>query len=181
MTTIRIARSADAPRLSRLAGTTFRDTFAAGNSPEDMERYLTEVFTPEQQAAEIADPDNTILVAEHGDLPDSVELVGYAHLASEPAPGSVVGPAPLELKRLYVARAWHGRGVAQALMNAVLDAARARGAKTLWLAVWQRNPRAVAFYEKSGFTRVGERSRTLGSDVQTDWVVARPLERSPGG
>lgn len=87
-----------------------------------------------------------------------------------------MGPAPLELKRLYVARAWHGRGVAQALMNAVLDAARARGAKTLWLGVWERNPRAVAFYEKYGFTRVGEHSFILGSDVQTDWVLARPLE-----
>jgi RimJ/RimL family protein N-acetyltransferase len=60
--------------------------------------------------------------------------------------------------------------------NALLDAARARGAKTLWLGVWERNPRAVAFYEKYGFTRVGEHSFTLGSDVQTDWLFARPLE-----
>jgi ribosomal protein S18 acetylase RimI-like enzyme len=176
MTTIRTARSADAPRLSRLAATTFRDTFEAENSPEDLERYLAETFTPEQQAAEIADPENTILVAEHGYSSDNVELVGYAHLASGSVPEAVVGPAPLELKRLYVARAWHGRGVAQALMSALLDAARARGAKTLWLGVWERNPRAVAFYEKYGFTRVGEHSFTLGSDEQTDWVFVRPLE-----
>jgi diamine N-acetyltransferase len=180
MTTIRTARSADAPRLSRLAATTFRDAFQAESSPEDMERYLAEAFTTEQQAAEIADPGNTILVAEDHS-PDGVELVGYAHLGSESPPESVVGPVPLELKRLYVARAWHGRGVAQALMNAVLDAARARGAKTLWLGVWERNSRAVAFYEKHGFTRVGEHSFTLGSDVQTDWVYARPLDDVPMG
>jgi ribosomal protein S18 acetylase RimI-like enzyme len=179
MTTIRTASSADAARLSRLAATTFRDTFEAENTLEDMERYLAEAFTPEQQAAEIADPDNTILVAEHDRSSNNVELVGYAHLASESTPEAVLGPAPLELKRLYVARAWHGRGVAQALMNAVLNAARARGAKTLWLGVWERNPRAVAFYEKHGFTRVGEHSFILGSDVQTDWVLARPLEDVP--
>jgi diamine N-acetyltransferase len=179
MTTIRTASSADAPRLSRLAVTTFRDAFEAANSPEDMERYLAEAFTTEQQAAEIADPENTILVAEHGHSPDDVELVGYAHLGSASPPESVVGPAPLELKRLYVARAWHGRGVAQALMIALLDAARARRAETLWLGVWERNPRAVAFYEKHGFTRVGEHSFILGSDVQTDWVYARPLSSSP--
>jgi ribosomal protein S18 acetylase RimI-like enzyme len=104
------------------------------------------------------------------------ELVGYVHLASGPAPVTVEGPAPLELKRLYVARAWHGRGVAQALMDAALDAARARGARTLWLGVWERNPRAVAFYGKYGFTRVGEHTFLLGADPQTDWVLARPLE-----
>jgi diamine N-acetyltransferase len=176
MTTIRTASSADAARLSRLAATTFRDTFAAENAPENMERYLAEAFTPEQQAAEIADPHCTILLAEHELSSGNVELVGYAHLASESTPEAVAGPAPLELKRLYVARAWHGRGVAQALMNAVLDAARARGAKTLWLGVWERNARAVAFYEKYGFTRVGQHSFVLGSDVQIDWVLARPLE-----
>lgn len=179
MTSIRNASSADTARLSRLAAATFRDTFEAENTSEDMERYLAEAFTPERQAAEISDPDSTILVAEHHVSSDNVEFVGYAHLVSGSTPEAVEGPVPLELKRLYVARAWHGRGVAQALMNAVLDAARARGAKTLWLGVWERNPRAAAFYEKYGFTRVGEHSFVLGSDVQTDWVLARPIEDVP--
>jgi ribosomal protein S18 acetylase RimI-like enzyme len=85
----------------------------------------------------------------------------------------------LELKRLYVARACHGQGVAQALMDAALDAARARGAQTMWLGVWERNPRAVAFYRKYGFTRVGEHTFMLGTDAQTDWVLARPLRTAP--
>ena len=179
MTTIRKASTADTARLSHLAASTFRDAFEAENTSEDMERYLAEAFTPERQAAEISDPDSTILVAEDHVSSDDVEFVGYAHLVSGSAPDAVTGPAPLELKRLYVARAWHGRGVAQALMGAVLDAARARGAKTLWLGVWERNPRAVAFYEKYGFTRVGEHSFVFGSDVQTDWVLARPIEDVP--
>jgi ribosomal protein S18 acetylase RimI-like enzyme len=81
----------------------------------------------------------------------------------------------MELKRLYVIRSWHGKGVAQALMHAAFDVARARGAKTLWLGVWERNERAVAFYGKHGFTRVGEHTFVLGSDPQTDWLLARPL------
>jgi ribosomal protein S18 acetylase RimI-like enzyme len=80
---------------------------------------------------------------------------------------------PLELKRLDVARAWHGQRVAQALMDVALDAARARGARTVWLGVWERNPRAIAFYAKYGFTRVGEHTFVLGADAQTDWVLAR--------
>jgi ribosomal protein S18 acetylase RimI-like enzyme len=60
-------------------------------------------------------------------------------------------------------------------MDAALDAARARGAQTMWLGVWERNPRAVAFYSKYGFTRVGEHTFMLGADAQTDWVLARGL------
>jgi ribosomal protein S18 acetylase RimI-like enzyme len=45
----------------------------------------------------------------------------------------------------------------------------------MWLGVWERNPRAVAFYRKYGFTRVGEHTFMLGADAQTDWVLARPL------
>lgn len=179
MTTIRQASIEDAARLSRLAAITFRDTFEVGNTPEDMERYLTEAFTPHRQAAEISDPDSTILVAEHDDSSDTAEFMGYAHLVSGSSPEAVTGRSPIELKRLYVARAWHGRGVAQALMDAVLSAARARGAKTLWLGVWERNPRAAAFYEKYGFTRVGEHSFLLGTDVQADCVLARPLDDGP--
>jgi diamine N-acetyltransferase len=178
---IRQASIDDAARLSRLAAATFRDTFAAANTVEDMERYVAEAFTPERQAGEIADPDSTILVAEHSTSSEAAELVAYAHLVSGSAPAAVRGSAPIELKRLYVARAWQGRGVAQALMDAVLNAARLRGAEMLWLGVWERNPRAAAFYEKYGFTRVGEHSFVLGSDVQTDWVLVRPLRHEKTG
>jgi diamine N-acetyltransferase len=182
-TLVRAATVADAPRLSRLGATMFRETFERENTPEDMARYLAEAFTPDRQAAEITDPVGTVLVAQRGGESGDTQLVGYVHLVSGPAPAAVLGPAPLELKRLYVARAWHGQGVAQALMDAALDAARARGAQTMWLGVWERNPRAMGFYRKYGFTRVGEHTFMLGADAQTDWVLARPLGTvsSPSG
>ena len=176
---VRPATVADSAGLSQLGATTFRETFEGENTPEDMARYLAEAFTPERQAAEITDPAGTVLLAEHRDTSGDVALVGYAHLVSGPAPEAVRGPAPLELKRFYVARAWHGQRIAQALMDAALDAAVARGARTLWLGVWERNPRAVAFYAKYGFTRVGEHTFVLGADAQTDWLLARPLGTAP--
>ena len=172
---IRPAVLADADALSHLGASTFRETFRADNTPEDMDRYVAEAFSPEQQAAEIADPSGTVLVAEHSDDSGATELVGYAHVVTGSVPAAILGPAPLELKRLYVARAWHGRSVAQALMDAAIAAARARGAQTLWLGVWERNARAARFYAKYGFTRVGEHTFMLGSDSQTDWLLSRPL------
>ena len=177
--TIRTAAISDAARLSQFGATTFRETFERENTPEDMARYLAEAFTPERQAAEISDPASTVLLAECPGTTGDMELVGYVHLVSGPAPAAVQGPAPLELKRFYVARAWHGQGIAQALMDAALGAARGRGAQTLWLGVWERNPRAVAFYRKYGFMRVGEHTFMLGADAQTDWLLARPVAPTP--
>ena len=158
---------------------TFGETFDGENTPENMVRYVSEAFTPERQAAEIADHAGTVLLAERPASSGDMELVGYVHLLSGPAPAAVQGPAPLELKRLYVARTWHGQGVAQALVEAAFEAARARGAQTLWLGVWELNPRAIAFYVKYGFTRVGEHTFLLGADPQTDWVLALPLSDTP--
>ena len=170
---IRRAGADDAARLSAFAAATFRDTFGADNTPEDMARYLTETYSPEIQAAEIAEPAAIVLLAEQPGLTGAAELVGYAHLIRGAAPDAVTGPDPMELKRLYVGQAWHGRGIAAALMAAALGAARQAGARTLWLGVWERNPRAVAFYAKHGFQRVGEHTFRLGTDLQTDWLLAR--------
>jgi ribosomal protein S18 acetylase RimI-like enzyme len=177
---IRRASIADAPVLSRLGATTFRETFEADNTPEDMSQYIGEAFTPARQTAEITDPVAIVLVAETAAEPAPPELIGYAHLVEGPAPEAVTGHRPMELKRIYVARAWHGRRVAHALMEAVLDAARRHGAQTLWLGVWERNPRAVAFYRKYGFTRVGQQTFLLGSDAQTDWLFVRSLGEAAG-
>ena len=177
-TRIRLARVADAERLSAFAAAAFRETFAAENTPEDIARYVADAFTPQCQAAEIVDPASTVLLAERPTPRGEAELQGYAQLFLGPTPDAVRGAQPIELKRLYVARASQGQGVAQALMDEALDAARVRGAGTVWLGVWERNPRAFAFYRKVGFERVGEHTFVLGSDVQTDWVLARSLVAS---
>lgn len=174
---IRAARPNDAARLSAFAAATFLEAFADGNDPDDMASYIADAFTPERQAAEIADPGGIVLLAEAGDGAYADELVGYAHVRSgRPAEAVADRPAPIELKRLYVARAWRGRAVAQALMDAVLEFARERGARTLWLGVWKQNERALAFYGKYGFSHAGEHDFVLGSDVQTDWILARPVD-----
>jgi multidrug efflux pump subunit AcrB len=87
----------------------------------------------------------------------------------------VVGSDPIELQRLYVDRSALGRGVGAALMRASLDTARLSGHRTLWLGVWERNTRAISFYEQWQFATVGKHKFSLGSDNQTDLIMARPV------
>ena len=168
--TIRPARESDAAALAALAERTFRDAFGAWNAAEDMDLHCARAYTPARQATEIADPQVATVVVEHAG-----ELVGYAQLRRRASP-AVAETAAVEVLRLYVLQAWHGTGVAHELMRDALERAAAMGAKAIWLGVWEHNPRAIRFYEKHGFTIVGEQPFVLGKDPQRDLVMVRPLQ-----
>jgi GNAT superfamily N-acetyltransferase len=168
--TIRLGTAADAALLAALARDTFFDTFASTNDESDMALHLERTYGVAQQTAELTDPSITTLLVDEGG-----SAAAYAQLRAGHVPDCVPGTAPIELWRFYVQRGWHGRGIAQALMARVVAEAADRGAKTLWLGVWEHNHRARAFYGKCGFTDVGEHVFLFGTDPQTDRVMARPL------
>jgi len=174
--TVRRGTIEDAAQLAELAESTFRDAFEADNRAEDIELYLSQSYGVVQQSAELEDAAITTLLAFVDHL-----LAGYAQIRPGRPPECVPSPDSLELWRFYVAAPWHGRGVAPALMAAVIDEASARGADTLWLGVWERNQRAQAFYRKSGFSDVGAQVFVLGNDEQTDRVMALSLTQPHPG
>jgi ribosomal protein S18 acetylase RimI-like enzyme len=102
-------------------------------------------------------------------------LAGMAYVIDRSPNDVVSGNHLVELQRFYVDTPWHGRGVAHALMEAVIGTSKALGGDVLWLGVWERNARAIAFYRKQGFERVGAKTFRLGADVQTDDVMCRAL------
>ena len=167
---IRPAVAADAAALAELAERTFNETFAADNRPEDIELHAAQAYGESQQQREILDPEiATLMVEVEG------QLAGFAQLRSGTPPECVAGDDPVELWRFYIAREWHGQGIAQTLMQRVESDASARGGRTLWLGVWERNERAKAFYNKNGFTRVGSHVYLVGTDAQTDFILTRPV------
>lgn len=170
MPIIRKAVPADSKALSELAESTFRATFSATNSAEQMALHSRSSYGERIQAAEIADPGVVTLLAE-----DRGCLIGYAQLRWSEVPGCVSAQHPAEIQRLYVAEEWHGKGVAQALMNACIAELQKHGADAAWLGVWEHNPRAISFYRKFGFVEVGDHTFHLGSELQRDVVMVRSL------
>jgi ribosomal protein S18 acetylase RimI-like enzyme len=172
LTKMRRADRGDAKRLSAIAEETFRATFSAHNTPEDIDLHCRNNYGEEIQASEIADPDTVVLIGEQDET-----LVGYAQLRWRKAPSCVVAKTPGEIQRLYVLSDAHGKGVADDLMNACIDELTRRRSDVAWLGVWERNPRAIAFYRKFGFVEVGEHVFLLGRDRQRDIVMARPVRQ----
>jgi ribosomal protein S18 acetylase RimI-like enzyme len=167
---IRRATIEDAKLLSELGAQTFVEAFAEDNTPEDMAAYLAASFNLEQLTTELTDPLSIFFVAEvDGDA------AGYAKIHSGKVLAGVSDQKSVELVRLYVSQKWLGCGVGQALMQKCIDEAREMGFQIIWLGVWERNQRALAFYRKFHFHEVGEHNFQLGSDMQRDILMQREV------
>jgi ribosomal protein S18 acetylase RimI-like enzyme len=135
-----------------------------------MRAYVARSFNEGKITQELAAEGSTYFVAESQDA-----IAGYARTATGDVPPGVTGERPIELVRLYVDQPFHGTGLAHRLLQACIDDAKAHGHDSMHLGVWERNPRAQAFYDKWGFRKVGEQRFDLGGDIQTDWVMELAL------
>lgn len=172
MTPITIHRVAtdDTDRLQQIGRQTFYETFAAVNSPENMARYLEESFAAEKLAAELQNPNTAFYFALHAE-----KVIGYLKLNEDRAQTEIQEGRALEIERIYVAQAFHGRQVGQLLFEQALKVARQNTSDYIWLGVWEENRRAVAFYKKNGFIPFGTHIFTLGTAQQTDLMMKLEL------
>lgn len=166
--TYRDATPADLPAVDALFRDSFVATFGDLYAPADLAEFLGG-FTPEAWAAELAQPDLAIHLAE-----EDVALIGFAKIADPTLPVEPAGPA-LELRQLYLAEAAKGRGVANALMTWVTDQARARDAGELFLSVYVDNHRAKAFYARYGFEDIGKYEFPVGKQLDEDRLMRLAL------
>lgn len=164
--TIRPGSVADAAELAAFAARTFEETYAAGNNADDLRAHLANSYGLAQQAAELADPLVSTILARVNE-----ELVAYAQVRQNTPPLCVTHAAAVELHRLYVDQRAHGSGLASRLIQAVRRAAAEMQGRHVWLSVWERNPRAIAFYKKEKFADVGSTFYMVGPDKQVDRVL----------
>lgn len=167
---LRFATPDDAAALSALAARSFRDAFGADNSAEDMQQFLSTSLTLATTQQELADSSKIFLIVER----DS--LLGYAMLSMATSEACITADPSMEIERIYVDDAAVGTGVGKALMQACIEQAANHDCQTIWLGVWEKNQRAIRFYERWHFEIVGKRKFQLGSDPQNDLLMSRPVD-----
>ena len=166
--TYRDATRADAATLDRLFDTVFCDTFAHLYRPEDLDAFLSS-FGIADWEAQLDDPAFACRIAEADG-----EAAGYAKLGPLKLPLEENSPALL-LDQLYILRAYHGVGIAHALMDWTLEEARRRGATRLYLTVFVENHRARRFYDRYGFEAVGRYDFMVGNHADEDVIMRKIL------
>ncbi len=171
MSNIRKAIPEDAASLAALAERTFRETFGSSNTAQDMDQHCSQTYSVQIQKREILHPNIDTFVCEFEN-----ELIAFAQLFWQEAPSCVQAIKPVEIRRFYLDSAWHGQGIADALMNQVLEHVTSKHADQIWLGVWEHNPKAQRFYQKMGFLEVGDHVFQLGSDPQRDLILSRKVQ-----
>lgn len=163
---IRYANENDSELLANLGHQTFYETFAEHNTPENIASYLSVAFSVEKQSSELKDANAIFLIAEMGG-----KTVGYAKLRANRAYDFITGENPIEMERIYSLKDYIGKGIGASLMQASIKEAKDKGFDCLWLGVWENNERAILFYEKWGFNKVGSHVFMLGKDPQNDFIM----------
>jgi ribosomal protein S18 acetylase RimI-like enzyme len=145
---VRLAQPADAAPLAELAS------------------LLGQSQTDEQFAHDIARYPKGFFVADINS-----KVVAYMVLRKEHAPTSLHVHAPVQLWRMYVAPALHGKGVAAGLMEQAMASALDWGHDAIWLGTAEDNVRAIAFYSKHGFKPLGLAQVHGGHDAHEDLIM----------
>jgi ribosomal protein S18 acetylase RimI-like enzyme len=170
---IRRATEADAAALAKVGAALFAQTYADSIPGDELASHLAQDFGEELQLREIRDPNISSFLVERDRM-----VLGFAQLRHAPL---ILGAGPAaegELWRIYLDRSLHGSGVAHRLLAELGEAARSAGASGVWLAVWERNERAISFYKKHGFERVGRQDFHVGGEVHCDLVLRGPANAS---
>lgn len=168
---IRYGTITDAKMIAELGAKTFADTFAEDNPPENLTLYLERSFSVEIQTRELSDPTVVYLIVEIEENP-----VGYAKLNLNYDHNAQANPKTLEIERIYSIKELIGKGAGKELMNACIAEAKQRSCESIWLGVWEKNPRAIVFYKQWGFVEIGTHTFNLGDDPQRDFIMELRLD-----
>jgi ribosomal protein S18 acetylase RimI-like enzyme len=160
----------DLAQLQKIGISTFSETFAEHNSKEDLEKYLKESFAADKLIAELENPDAAFYFAEVDDT-----VIGYLKINFGDAQTELKDNKSVEIERIYVLQAYHGKKIGQLLFNKAIEIAKEHQAHYVWLGVWEENHRALQFYKKNGFVQFDTHIFKLGNDEQTDIMMKLAL------
>ena len=172
MNTIEIKKAtvSDLETIQNISIQTFKETFAAVNTPENMAYYVKESFNSEQLMTELNNANSQFYV-----VYSNAEVVGYLKVNFGEAQTESFKDNALEVQRIYVLQNFHGKNIGQLLLDEVKKIAKSSGVDCVWLGVWEENHRAIRFYTKNGFVLFDKHVFMMGNDEQTDLLMQSQL------
>jgi ribosomal-protein-alanine N-acetyltransferase len=144
----------------------------AGIMALEQASFPTDAWSEAMMRDELASPHSHYLVLEQPEQPEAPlpgqpgRIVGYAGLRAP------IGARDADIQTIAIAEAARGRGYGRRLLTALLDEARRRDVREVFLEVRADNPVAEALYLSAGFRGVGRRPRYYQPD-DVDAVVMR--------
>ena len=160
----------DIDQLQYIGRETFSETFSSSNTEENMSKYLDEGFSHEKLMDEVSNLGSEFYFALFKN-----KVIGYLKINFGASQTELKDEEALEIERIYVLRAFHGKKVGQMLYEKALEIAKQKKTPYVWLGVWEENHRAIRFYQKNGFVAFDKHIFKLGDDEQIDVMMKLEL------
>lgn len=157
--------------LKELSIKTFTNAFARFNTAGNMQQYIDNNLSTARLLKEMNTAGSAFYFAEKNG-----QICGYLKLNTGEAQTDLkTHNNTLEIERIYILHEFQNQKIGQFLFDQSLEIAKKSGKKTLWLAVWEHNPGAIAFYKRNSLTEFGSHQFKLGDDLQTDILMKREV------
>ncbi len=146
------------------------ETYGEMNTPENMEKYLQSQFSDDKIMEELQSQHARFFLAYLDDIP-----VAFTKVRDDRQAKKLEHIKALEIQRIYVLQEYQGFSLGKAMLDMVKGLAQAEGYQTIWLQVWQKNNKAIRFYQKAGFTVFETASFLLGDSTHQDFLMRYDL------
>jgi diamine N-acetyltransferase len=166
---LRLCAAGDEEALALVGAATFLETYAGLLTGPDILAHCRVQHAASQYAAWLADAKYRLCLAELKEVP-----VGFVVLSPPDLPVAWTQD-DIELKRIYLLHRFQGGGLGRALLEWSVAQGRLLGKKRLLLGVNVDNTSALAFYDRVGFVRIGERKFLVGEMWCDDYILSLPL------
>lgn len=143
---IRQAGSEDRDIIVDIGRNTFGETYSEVSNNGLIENYVEKRFSEEAIIAELNNPNATFYIGFSENTP-----VAFTKLRNDRKPKGLEQQYALEVEGIYVLKEYQGVKVGREMLDKCKEVATAGRYDLIWLQVWQRNNKAIQFYQKSGF------------------------------
>ncbi|GHI01179.1 GNAT family N-acetyltransferase [Neobacillus kokaensis] len=160
----------DLLKLQEISYETFTETFKDQNSPENLSAYLERAYNLNQLEKELSNIFSQFFFVFFNN-----EVAGYLKVNTDDAQSEEMGSESLEIERIYIRSKFQKHGLGKYLINKAMELAAKENKKKIWLGVWEKNEKAIAFYKKMGFVQTGAHFFYMGDEEQTDFIMTKTL------
>ncbi|QHI39112.1 Spermidine/spermine N(1)-acetyltransferase [Kordia antarctica] len=150
MIQIRKATIDDINLIADIGKTTFLETYLVNTPKTDVESFIEKAFNLNTLAEELRNP-----TIEYYLLYADKIVIGYAKIILDTTNPNIASQRITKLDRFYVLKEFHGQNVGSKLFKYTIEASKKYQQQGMWLYVWIENKRAINFYTKNNFKKVG--------------------------
>lgn len=157
--------------LKEISIKTFIDTYSEYNTEKDMTLYIQDSLSDEALAKQLTNSESLFYL-----MFDEKNLIGYLKLNFGKAQSKIYKEDSVEIERIYVLEAFQHQGFGQQLLDKAFEVAKQLNKDSLWLAAWEKNEGALAFYRENQFNHIRTITFVLGETPFTGLVMERNIK-----